>query len=376
MARKPRGLTAKIRPDTGRPYVAGTVRYPDGTSSKYIYYRAASDDLDQARLEARRKQEEMEAEHHFGGPKGGADQHTLDEALKIYLKEGKPNEDTLRRLDRISEIIVPETKLKDIDQDTVNTLEEKLFTKVETPAPSTVRRAILVPLKAVLQKAVDRGWMVMPKFNKLKMPEGRTEVFTPEEAERLIAAAAPHLQALIIVLLCTGMRLSEALYLKWGPQINLKGGFINLWGDETKGGKRRVVWLTPRAIDALSNLPHRTGVVFLTDEGEPYKDTERRYGGQIKRAWRTAKKNAGLADPKRELTPHTCRHTWASYHYAVRKDLLLLQLDGGWSELKLVARYAHIMDGYEDEVLAFLGGLPGRPERVHRPAVAELAVNG
>jgi integrase len=42
-----------------------------------------------------------------------------------------------------------------------------------------------------------------------------------------------------------------------------------------------------------------------------------------------------------EFTPHDLRHTWASWHYALHKDLIRLQQDGGWSTITLVTRYAH-----------------------------------
>ncbi len=53
----------------------------------------------------------------------------------------------------------------------------------------------------------------------------------------------------------------------------------------------------------------------------------RREGRQIKTAWRGGRR-AKLAP---ELTPHDLRHTWASWHYALNRDLLLLKVEGGWS---------------------------------------------
>jgi hypothetical protein len=37
-----------------------------------------------------------------------------------------------------------------------------------------------------------------------------------------------------------------------------------------------------------------------------------------------------------ELTPHDLRHTWASWHYALNRDLLALKIEGGWSSVALV----------------------------------------
>jgi integrase len=95
------------------------------------------------------------------------------------------------------------------------------------------------------------------------------------------------------------------------------------------------------------------GSVFRTATGRTYADRGRTYGGQIKTAWRTAIRKAGL-DP--ELTPHDLRHTWASWRYALNRDLLALKIEGGWSSVLLVERYAHLMkDGYQADIRRFWG---------------------
>ena len=56
-----------------------------------------------------------------------------------------------------------------------------------------------------------------------------------------------------------------------------------------------------------------------------------------------------------ELTQHSRRHTWASWHYALHKDLLLLKQAGGWSSVALVERYAHLLPaGQESAIKDFL----------------------
>ena len=42
------------------------------------------------------------------------------------------------------------------------------------------------------------------------------------------------------------------------------------------------------------------------------------------------------------FTPHDCRHTWATWHYAANRDLLTLMQLGGWKSLAMVERYAHV----------------------------------
>src|SRR5205823_642396 len=110
----------------------------------------------------------------------------------------------------------------------------------------------------------------------------------------------------------------------------------------------------------LANLAHREGRVFRTPHGE-YADHQRNYGGHIKTAWKGAIRRAGLAP---ELTPHDCRHTWASWHYALNRDLLALKAEGGWSSVTLVERYAHLLPAGQGgpRYRAFWGCAPIPPQ--------------
>jgi integrase len=97
----------------------------------------------------------------------------------------------------------------------------------------------------------------------------------------------------------------------------------------------------------------REGPVFRWQHGRRqagYADKGRQGGGQIKTAWKGAVRRAGL-NP--ELTPHDLRHSWASWHYALYKDLLKLRLEGRWSSSDLVERYAHLLPAGQE---AAIGG--------------------
>jgi integrase len=172
----------------------------------------------------------------------------------------------------------------------------------------------------------------------------------PDEVDRLMECAAPHLRPLLVFLVGTGARMSEAIYLDW-RDVDLHGARAIFW--ETKNGKRRVAALPPTVVVSLANLPRRVGAVFRTQADAAYADRGGEYGGQIKTAWRSAVRRAGLDS---ELTPHVCRHTWASWHYAIHKDPMLLKVEGGWSSVALVERYAHLMPaGHEDSIRRWLG---------------------
>jgi integrase len=201
-------------------------------------------------------------------------------------------------------------------------------------APSTVNRQVHTPVSAVLKHAAGRGWCEHRQIKRPKPPKGRTRWLTPAEADRLIDACSPHLRPLVIFLFYTGARLAEALYLDW-RQLDLDRGEVRFL--ETKNGDPRGVPLHARVRAALAELKHRGGEVFRRPDGQPYM-RKVDGGGQIKTAFKAACRRAGITD----FTPHGCRHTWATWHYAANRDLVGLMHLGGWRSEKMVLRYAHM----------------------------------
>lgn len=240
-----------------------------------------------------------------------------------------------------------ERKIGSIGQSEIEAAARKLKPGA---SPATINRQIFTPTSAVLHYAARRRWCEKPALARPSQPPGRVRWITPEEAEALIAAAAPHLKPLVIFLLSTGARVAEALYLDW-QNVDLERRqvqFLNqaAGGPGTKNNKCRGVPLHSRAIEALMALPHRSGAVFRrpplpNDDqqvGQPYSDRRGLGGGQLKTAWKGMVRRAGIAD----FTPHDCRHTWASWHYMANRDLNALMALGGWSDAQMVLRYAHM----------------------------------
>ena len=182
----------------------------------------------------------------------------------------------------------------------------------------------------MLNHAARKKWCDEPVIARPAQPAGRVRWITPVEAERLVEAAAPHLRPLVVFLLCTGARISEALYLDW-RDVDLdrrQVQFLNRssGGYGTKSDDNRGVPLHPRAVAALSALPHRKGAVFRRpakggsttatptekNPGLPYEDREGAGGGQVKTAWAGMLRRAGSPTSRHTIaaTPGRPGTTW------------------------------------------------------------------
>jgi integrase len=123
-----------------------------------------------------------------------------------------------------------------------------------------------------------------------------------------------------------------------------------------------------------------SGPVFTTDHGKPY-ETDRiaksgkRDSASIKTAFNRARAAAGLqADGPDKVTPHTIRHTWATWHYAQNRDFGALLDLGGWSSADVANIYRKIAPddlgarllahGWDFRDAGRLGALTAPPLRV------------
>lgn len=296
---------------------------------------------------------ELEASLYRGAVYGARAVITWDQAVNSYLDAAPRSAAEQARLLRLLDHLTGK-RLSDITQATIDRVIQARCRPDAQPA--TKLREVITPIRAVLAHAARRQWCDLPAFEAPKGASGvkRTRWLTPAEADRLVAACAPHLAPLALFLIGTGARLSEALALEWGD-VDLAHGRALL--RDTKQGRDRVAEPPPRTVAALAGIKHREGRVFRPPakrgkQATHYADTGGLYGGQVASAWRGACRRAGIAD----ATPHTLRHTWASWHYAMHRDLMKLKSDGDWSTVSQTERYTKLVPAtMAPEIRKFLG---------------------
>ena len=346
------GLEVVTRPGTRSLYIRGTVR------GQSVYESTGTDNAALAE-EARAARE---AELYRSAIHGTKPTMTFAAAALGYIND-QPRAMCIRRcVNRLVTHFGPKITCDKIDLEAIDGAAKKLCRA--TSKKITIHRQVISPASAILHWAADRGRCEPPKFKSPKASGRRTDWLTPSEAEALVAAASKHVRPLLEFLLCTGARMGETIDLEW-TMVNLQHNRVVLRGEKengergTKSGDDRIVDLPPRAVAALANIPgDRTGRVFRKPNGDPYRSTNDTKvgasGGQIKRAFATAVKNGKIVG--RRLTPHHCRHTWATWHYLVYRDPYKLRDDGAWHSATMVERYAKLAPATMlPEVLAFWG---------------------
>jgi integrase len=221
-----------------------------------------------------------------------------------------------------------------IDQEVVDTVIRSRFAGRK---PGTIVRDLITPLTAVLTWAAKRKWCDVPHFERPKYDDRRRRWVNREEAERLLGAASPHLRPLLLFLMFSGARIGEAVRLEW-CDVDLGARWMVF--RNTKNGEDRGVPIHRDLVAALANLPgNRTGRVFRTNLGRPYADHENYGGGgQIKKAWASGCRGAGIVN----LRPHDLRHTFSTWltmagvHEQVRDEIM------GHASTDMGRRYSHI----------------------------------
>ncbi len=164
------------------------------------------------------------------------------------------------------------------------------------------------------------------------------EVSAIMESVDLKAPYGPRNRAILEVLYGCGLRVSEAAGLKVS-HVYLEEGFIDVIG---KGDKQRLVPLGEMAADAIrAYLPTRPAPA-----GRAYEDILflNRFGKSLSRIsiFNLVKDQAMAAGIRKEISPHTFRHSFATHLIENGADLRIVQEMLGHESILTTEIYTHI----------------------------------
>ncbi|MBS7458849.1 tyrosine-type recombinase/integrase [Coralloluteibacterium stylophorae] len=131
----------------------------------------------------------------------------------------------------------------------------------------------------------------------------------------------------------SGLRLSEALNIRWGD-IRWEEGLLRLWrAEELKNGRPRTLPLTERAKGVLE------GRRLAGIKGGPFKTLNKR---RAEHHWNSARDRAGIED--KECVIHALRHTCATRLLELTGDIKLVQEWLGHKDIATTSKvYAHVL---------------------------------
>lgn len=209
---------------------------------------------------------------------------------------------------------------------------------------------IRIALNGIFESAVDNGLCsVNPaaKVRPQRHEEHDPQVFTREEVSALLTACKSHPDGIYVeALLYTGLRIGELCALMWSD-VDLERGVLtisksaSITGEKgrkyeikhtTKTGRTRQVVLTPEGIELFRRIPHRGLYVFTGDRTDFCSpDTYRRRYDRVFEGVQV-----------RHLSPHKCRHTYATFLLDAGANIRAVQDQLGHSRITTTEIYTHV----------------------------------
>lgn len=260
---------------------------------------------------------------HLDGPGAHV---TFAQAATAYMDAEKPTRFLLKILDHWKE-----TPIRQI---TAGAIKQSAITLYPNVTGATRNRQAIVPTQAILNFAAALTWCSPIKVERFKVEtkvkEPATRQWVQAFAHQAMIDGLPHLAALCLFLFGTGARIGEAVAITWGS-VDLNGKTVLI--NQGKTLSVRKSHIPGPVLAALANIPTnrtRDELVFEYLEGQ-----------NVGQTWDAVIKRAGIA----RLTPHSCRHGFATTMLRAGYDVKTVAKLGGWKDAHTVLKYyAHAMD--------------------------------
>lgn len=222
-----------------------------------------------------------------------------------------------------------------------------MYLRKQGKATATIARR-LAALKAFYQFLVKENYVAKNPTDELSSPKLERKlpkVLTVEEVERLLSQpevtspVGKRDKAMLELLYATGIRVSELVNLNVGD-IDLREGFVRCMG---KGSKERVVPMGEIAIAALKAYLDNARLKIIADPKEKSVFVNH-HGKRLTRQgfWKIVKKYAAQAQIRKEITPHTLRHSFATHLLENGADIRAVQEMLGHADISTTQIYTHV----------------------------------
>jgi integrase/recombinase XerD len=171
------------------------------------------------------------------------------------------------------------------------------------------------------------------------------EFLDPYEVERLLAACQGTRgenvrdRAMLELLYATGLRVSELVNLKL-REVNLEVGYLMTVG---KGDKERLVPIGESARACVKNYLEAVRYKLDPRSQNRFLFLSRLGDAMTRQAfWNIIKKRTGIAEIRKNISPHTLRHSFATHLLENGADLRSVQIMLGHADLSSTQIYTHV----------------------------------
>lgn len=237
---------------------------------------------------------------------------------------------------------------------------------------NTVNRRYSI-IRTALQWGEDNGLIETNPVPRFACPRGEDESNpppTPDEQARLVRAAPPHLQRVIIVGAALGLRVgrSELFGLKWSDfdpafrTVRVTAARKNPrrpWRELPISEALRPILIGWKSEDDVARQAAAERGETVDGLFEHVVNFRGRQINSVKTAWDRAVKAAGIT---RRIRPYDLRHAFATYSLANGANLkAVAEVMGHADERMVLKNYQHVLDEQRREVMekAPLPGLDG-----------------
>lgn len=272
--------------------------------------------------------------------------------FEVYLRDikkssGNTLESYLRDLSQFS-VYCDGLNLRSTTSLKQNHIEDYInsLTKMGKSAATTTR--VLASLRCYFAFLLSQGIIkenpvlaIKQKKAEKKLPE----ILTSKEISVLLAQPdcsdlkGCRDKAMLELLYATGIKVSELIGIKL-VELNLQIGILHL----NSGKSERIIPIYPEAVKALANYCNNVREVVVLDKNTTELFTNMNGQPMTRQGlWKIIKYYADKANIKKDITPHTIRHSFAAHLLENGAPLKDIQEILGHSDLSSTQIYAQIM---------------------------------
>jgi integrase len=224
-------------------------------------------------------------------------------------------------LDKVEEYL-GQTLVKDISEGTIHVMARALYPDV---TGASLNRMAIVPAQAVINHAAKSRLCPRITVERFKVDAKIKDPASLEWVQAFRAHGNQRVGALALFMYLTGARIGEALALM-PEDLDLQKRTAKI--RQSKQSNERISHLPAPRVAARANHPHVPGRGVFGY----------RHPTDVRSAWSSAIERAGI----KRLTPHSCRHGFATGLLRRGVDVVTVAWLGGWkSAAQVLKTYGH-----------------------------------